>query len=239
MNTAAPSKMRNDNLFEYYDCADWENVVKQKKERDQADSRKLWVTRESEASEKAQVVHLVFPDGTVQGTQLAHHLISAMICQNPVLFHANAMQSVLANILVHLLKEPIKSQGKILRQLDWVEKSYSRAYAQASCKAAIGEHKRFCIYLQNLMNSTRFGFSLISDALDHPRELKCPRLSKAVLGMWMCTRASNQLEQGKRITASLLNSWKLGLATELFHRLGITLEIQVVFLYIPFIACLC
>jgi hypothetical protein len=225
--------------FEYYDCAKWEQMLQGAIRRDfssstddaehDCDHMSPLTTRAvgipgPNPNHQSAVVHLVVPDGTIQGTQLAHHLTSAMLCQNPALFHINAMQSVLASVLVYLLKQPFKSQAWLQRQLDWVAMSYSRAYATASCKGAVSEHERFKKYIKQLLDPETFRLCLISDALDHPRELKCPGLSKAILGMWMNAHPPCPSDN---VPATLLRKWQLGLTAEMFHRLGLTLDIQV------------
>jgi hypothetical protein len=182
-----------------------------------------WTKREKDQ----RVVHMVIPDGTVQGTQLAHHLVSTMLCQNPELFHPNAMQSILAGVLVYLLKEPFESDGWRRRQLEWVSTSYERAYALSTCSGAVGEHRRFEAYMTSLMDPECFRMSLITDAADHPRELKCQGLSKAVLGMWPGLMVHGKRMRGSPVSKALLERWRLGLVCELFHRLGLSLDVQV------------
>jgi hypothetical protein len=235
--------------FEYYDCSKWKSLLQDAKNcsgQTESDEQSEYVCSEPFPSSPttllhsnstsglntksgSAVVHLVIPDGTIQGTQLAHHLISAMLCQNPQLLHINAMQAILSSVLVYLLKQPFKSQAWLQRQLEWVAMSYSRAYTYASCKGAISEHRRFEQYMDKLCDSKNFRLCLISDALDHPRELKCPGLSKAILGMWMTTHSPTSRNEKKNISATLLRKWKLGLTAEMFHRLGLTLDIQVIF----------
>lgn len=230
--------------FEYYDCSKRKGPTESATQKDyhrsiHDDGQDLEPsstfplpettisTPGSYTNDRSAMVHLVVPDGSVQGTQLAHHLTSAMLCQNPALFHINAMQSVLASVLVYLLKQPFKSQGWLQRQLEWVVMSYNRAYAMASCKSALDEHERFKKYMQKLLDPEMFRLCLVSDASDHPRELKCPGLSKAILGMWMASHPSSLSESCDHVSATLLKKWKLGLTAEMFHRLGLTLEIQV------------
>lgn len=227
-------------VFEYLSCGDWERLRTARKEaglerdfRTESYGRpsdllspsesSLAVPGSSEADQR--VVHLIVPDGEVQGTQLAHHLVSTMLCQNPQLFHPNAVQSVLAAVLVYLLKQPFKSDGWCRRQLEWVSASYECAYASSTCSGAAGEHKRFEAYMTSLMDQEEFRASLITDADDHPRELRCQGLSKAVLGMWLKSRCERL--RGSVVSEALLEHWRLGLMSEFFHRLGLSLEVQV------------
>jgi hypothetical protein len=204
----AASKAGRD--IEYLSCRDWERLISARKEQELEHTSRTGfsysdISSSSNSSESnlakpsswagremdQRVVHMVVPDGTVQGTQLVHHLVSTMLCQNPELFHPNAMQSVLAGVLVYLLKQPFESDGWRRRQLEWVSTSYERAYASSTCSGAVGEHRRFEAYMTSLMDPECFRMSLITDAADHPRELKCQGLNKAVLGMWLKGRSEH------------------------------------------------
>ena len=238
-STVSPNSLQTvQELFTYLTCKEWARLAQPERAEDSSYSDEE-VEPSSLSSfqnhpqtfqikeNKEQTVHLVFPDGTVQGTQLAHHLVSAMLCQNTELFHPNAMQSVLAALLVFLLKQPFKSRGWYNRQLEWIALSYDRAYTLASCKGAATEHLRFKMFVASLMNEETFRSSLITDALNHPRELRCQGLSKAILGMWMGSRLTTTEKDARSISTSLLKRWRLGLIGEMFHRLGLFLEVQV------------
>ena len=245
---ASRPKSKGGNLFEYMTCEEWQglsqvgcdsskfmksdvgedylSILDRQQQLDQASPPIPSSGEPRLQGSKERFVHLVIPDGTVQGTQLAHHLISAMLCQNTELFHPNAMQSVLAALMVYLLKQRFKWRGWRSRQLEWVAESYERAYASSSCAGAKSEHGRFETYVASLMDPDKFRLSLITDAPDHPRELRCQGLSKAVLGMWMGARSAHL--RGCSVSESLLVRWRLGLISELLHRLGLALEVQVV-----------
>ena len=234
----------DDPRFEYFECSEWEEVLRAKAaQRRSAEDRRIGSGRSRSGPSGLSapgvvaggvprtdgVVHLVLPDGSVRGTQLEHHLVSAMLCQNPELFHTNTVQSLLASVAVYFLLQPFQSRIWAGRLLDWVRTAYDASYARATCEGARSEDRRFTTYMQKLLDVEGFRTCLITNALDHPRELRCPGLSKAILGMWMLCRPDRPatIQETGGVSAELLMRWRLGVTAEMFHRLGLSLKVKV------------